>query len=85
MVLRLGLQPIAENATLELGDGTRVPSKGCIDKLIFTMGSRTFSQSVTWWTDLMSGVDMVLGMSWLEQVNPIDQLGFPYHVRSRPR
>ena len=37
--LRLGLQPVAENATLELGDGTRVPSKGCIEKLVLSMGS----------------------------------------------
>ena len=74
IVLRLGLQPIAENATLELGDGTRVPSKGRIEKLIFTMGSRTFSQEFTV-TDLMTGVDMVLGMSWLEQVNPLINWG----------
>ena len=74
VVLRLGLQPIAENATLELGDGTKVPSKGRIEKLIFTMGSRTFSQEFTV-TELMSGVDMVLGMSWLEQVNPLINWG----------
>ena len=74
VVLRLGLQPVAENATLELGDGTRVPSKGCIENLIFTMGSRTFSQNFTV-TDLMTGVDMVLGMTWLEQVNPLINWG----------
>ena len=74
IVLRLGLQPVAENATLELGDGTRVPSKGRIEKLIFTMGSRTYSQEFTV-TDLMTGVDMVLGMSWLEQVNPLINWG----------
>ena len=72
--LRLGLQPVAENATLELGDGTRVPSKGCIENLTFTMGSRTFSQNFTV-TDLMTGVDMVLGMTWLEQVNPLINWG----------
>ena len=74
VILRLGLQPIAKNATLELGDGTRVPSKGCIEKLIFTMGSRTYSQQFTV-TDLISGVDMVLGMSWLEQLNPLINWG----------
>lgn len=39
VVLQLGLQPIAENTTLELGDGTRVPAKGCVKNLVFTMGS----------------------------------------------
>ena len=72
--LRLGLQPVAENATLELGDGTRVPSKGCIEKLKFSMGSRTFSQNFTV-TELMTGVDIVLGMTWLELVNPLINWG----------
>ena len=72
--LRLGLQPVAEHATLELGDGTRVPSKGCIENLHFSMGSRTFSQNFTV-TKLMTGVDMVLGMTWLEQVNPLINWG----------
>ena len=70
VVLRLGLQPIAESATLELGDGTRVPSSGCLKNQIFTMESQTFSQDFTI-TQLMPGVDMVLGMTWLESVNPI--------------
>ena len=72
--LQLGLQPVAEKATLELGDGTRVPSKGCIEKLKFSMGSRTYSQTFTV-TELMTGVDMVLGMTWLEQVNPLINWG----------
>ena len=72
--LQLGLQPVAENATLELGDGTRVPSKGCIERMTFTMESRTFSQNFTV-TELMTGVDMVLGMTWLEQVNPLINWG----------
>ena len=73
-VLQLGLQPTAENATLELGDGTRVPSSGCIEKLKFIMGSQTFSQNFTV-TNLMTGVDMVLGMTWLENVNPLINWG----------
>ena len=73
-VLRLGLQPVAENATLELGDGSRVPSKGRIEKVIFTMGPRTFTQEFTV-TDLITGVDMVLGISWLEQVNALINWG----------
>ena len=83
MCLRLGLQPVTENATLELGDGTRVPAKGCIEKLIFSMGSRTFSQNFTV-TELMTGVDIVLGMTWLEQVNPLST-GVPIRCTFKTR
>ena len=73
-VLQLGLHPTAENATLELGDGTKVPSSGCIHDLKFVMGSHTFSQNFTV-TNLMRGIDMVLGMTWLESVNPLVNWG----------
>ena len=38
------------------------------------MGSQTFSQTFTV-TNFITGVDMVLGMTWLEQVNPLTHWG----------
>lgn len=69
-VLRMNLEPEQEQATLELGDGTKVPSSGCLPALRFTMGSYTYAQNFTV-TRLMTGVDVVLGMTWLETVNPL--------------
>ena len=84
VVLRLGLQPVAENATLELGDGTRVPSKGCIEEIDFYDGisyilpefysDRSYDRG-------RYGIRHVMARTG----EPTDQLGFPHDVCSRPR
>ena len=76
-VVPLGMRPIHEDAVLELADGSKVHSDGRIPDVLMNMGPQVYKESFTV-TDLLSDVDIVLGMSWLERVNPI--IDWPTHT-----
>ena len=69
-IVKIDLVPVYEHALLELGDGTKVPSNGCVQNVRFSLASQIFAQDFTV-TKLMPEIDIVLGMTWLESVNPL--------------
>ena len=69
-VVKIDLVPVYEHVLLELGDGTKVPSSGCVPNVRFSLASQIFAQDFTV-TKLMPEIDVVLGMTWLESVNPL--------------
>ena len=69
-VIPLGLHPVHEDALLELANGVKVHSDGCIPHMVMQMGKSIFHERMTV-TELMPDVDIVLGMSWLEKINPL--------------
>ena len=54
---------------LELADGSKFISEGKCPNVLFTMRNCTFKVQATV-TKLFKGLDLILGMTWLEQVNP---------------
>ena len=54
---------------LELADGSKIISKGKCPNVLFTLRSCTFKVQATV-AKLFKGLDLILGMTWLEQVNP---------------
>ena len=69
-VVKIDLIPVYEHAQLELGDGTKVSSSGCVQNVRFSLASQIFVQDFTV-TKLMPDIDVVLGMTWLERVNSL--------------
>ena len=69
-VVKIDPIPVYGHALLELGDGTKVPSNGCAQNVRFSLASQIFAQDFTV-TKLMPEIDVVLGMTWLESVNPL--------------
>ena len=69
-VTKCGLNVESHNTSLELGDGTKVLSRGrAIDVLIVTAG---YSQKTDLTVcSLLHDVDLVLGMTWLVEADPL--------------
>ena len=76
-VVPLVMRPIHVDAILELVDGSKVHSDGRIPDVLMNMGPQVYKESFTV-TDLSPDLDIVLGMSWLERVNPI--IDWPTHT-----
>ena len=56
-------------STLELADGSKFISEGKCPNVLFTLRNCTFKVQATV-AKLFKGLDLILGMTWLEQVNP---------------
>ena len=56
-------------STLELADGSKFISEGKCPNILFTLRNCTFKVQATI-AKLFKGLDLILGMTWLEQVNP---------------
>ena len=68
--LAAGINCTASETFLELADGTRVISAGRAPAVLFSIGGNSFRMDFTV-TKLLHGVDLVLGMTWLQRVNPL--------------
>ena len=68
--LAVGLNCTTSETFLELADGTRVISAGRAPAVLFSIGGNSFRMDFTV-TKLLHGVDLVLGMTWLQRVNPL--------------
>ena len=69
-VARVGLKGIPQDVFLELGNGQKYLSRGCVpDVPIATAGLVTKMDLTV--TNLLHEVDLVLGMNWLQLVNPV--------------
>ena len=68
-VERLQLSTEEELSTLELADGSKFISEGKVPNILLTLRSCTFKAQATV-AKLFKGLDLILGMTWLEQVNP---------------
>ena len=68
-VERLQLSTEENLSMLELVDGSKFISEGKCPNVLFTMRNCTFKvQTIV--AKLFKGLDLILGMTWLEQVNP---------------
>ena len=68
--LAAGINCTASNTFLELADGTQILSAGKAPAVLFSVGVNSFRMDFTV-TKLLHGVDLVLGMNWLQRVNPL--------------
>ena len=68
--LAAGINCTASNTFLELADGTQILSAGKAPAVLFSVGVNSFRMDFTV-TKLLHGVDLVLGMHWLQRVNPL--------------
>ena len=69
-VMQCGLRVESHNTFLELGDGKKVLSRGrAVDVLVVTSGY-TMRTNLTV-SNLLHGVDLVLGMTWLKVADPL--------------
>ena len=73
-VAKVGLKGIPQDVFLELGNGQKYLSRGCVpDVPIATAGLVTKMDLTV--TNLLHEVDLVLGMNWLQLVNPVVDWG----------
>ena len=68
--LAAGINCTASNTYLELADGTQILSAGKAPAVLFSIGVHSFRMDFTV-TKLLHGVELVLGMNWLQRVNPL--------------
>ena len=69
-VTKYGREVESHNTFLELGDGTKMSSRGpAVEVPIFTAGY-TLKTDLTV-TSLLHDVDLVLGMTWLQEADPL--------------
>ena len=68
--LAAGINCTASNTFLELADGTQILSAGKAPAVLFSIGVNSFRMDFTV-TKLLHGVDLVLGMNWLQRINPL--------------
>ena len=66
----LGLHCTTDEAVLELADGTKILSKGKAPHVPITAAGRTTKVDLTV-TPLLQDVDIILGINWLQAVNPL--------------
>ena len=69
-VLPLGLKSTSEDTLLELGNGDRILSRGKVNDVPVVTAGLSVKLDLTV-TKLLHNVDMVLGINWLQTVNPI--------------
>jgi hypothetical protein len=65
-----GIHCTESNTLLELADGSKILSGGKAPSVLFSVGSSTTRMDFTV-TRLLHGVELVLGMTWLQRVNPL--------------
>ena len=63
-VIQCGLTVESHNTFLELGDGKKVLSRGCADDVPVVTSGYSMKTNLTV-SNLLHGVDVVLGMTWL--------------------
>ena len=69
-VTKCGLRVESHNTFLELGDGKKVLSRGqAVDVPIVTSGYTMRTNLIV--SNLLHGVDLVLGMTWLKVADPL--------------
>ena len=69
-VLPLGLKSTSEDTLLELGNGDRILSRGKVNDVPVVTAGLSVKLDLTV-TKLLHDVDLVLGINWLQTVNPI--------------
>ena len=69
-LLPLGLQTVKDYTFLELGDGQKILSKGRADSVPVVTADVTVRMDLTI-TSLLHDVDLILGINWLQAVNPL--------------
>ena len=69
-ITETGMKTQKNNTFLELGDGSKVLSKFEAMDVLVVIAGRTFKIDFTV-LDLLHNVDIVLGISWLKQYNPL--------------
>jgi len=74
--LAAGINCTASNTFLELADGTQILSAGKAPAVLFSVGIHSFRMDFTV-TKLLHGVELVLGMNWLQRVNPLIDWAVP--------
>ena len=73
-VTRVGLKGISQNTFLELGNGQKYLSRGYVPDVPIVTAGLTVKVGLTV-TNLLHEVDLVLGMNWLQLVNPVVDWG----------
>ena len=66
----LGLSTVHENTFLELGDGQKILSRGKVLNVPVVSGGLTVKMDLTI-TSLLHEVDLILGINWLQLINPL--------------
>ena len=69
-VLPLGLKSTSEDTLLELGNGDRILSRGKVNDMPVVTAGLSVKLDLTV-TKLLHSIDLVLGINWLQTVNPI--------------
>ena len=69
-VTACGLKGVPRDVFLELGNGEKILSRGYIPDIPVVTAGLTVKMGLTV-TNLLHDVDLVLGMNWLQTVNPI--------------
>ena len=69
-MLPLGLTSTSEDTLLELGNGDRILSRGKVNDVPIVTAGLSVKLDLTV-TKLLHNVDLVLGINWLQTVNPI--------------
>ena len=73
-VARAGLKVTPQDLFLELGNGQKYLSRGCVTEIPIATAGLTVKMDMTV-TSLLHDVDLVLGMNWLQLVNPVVDKG----------
>ena len=73
-VTRLGLKGISQNTFLKLGNGQKYLSRGYVPDVPVVIAGLIVKVGLTV-TNLLHEVDLVLGMNWLQLVNPVVDWG----------
>ena len=73
-VARAGLKVTPQDLFLELGNGQKYLSRGCVLDVPIATAGLTVKMDITV-TSLLHDVDLVLGMNWLQLVNPVVDWG----------
>ena len=71
-VTQCGLKLEYHNTFLDLGDGTKVLSRGCTVSVLVVVAGYTMKIDLTVYS-LLHEVDSVLGMTWLVEADPLIQ------------
>ena len=73
-ITRVGLKGIPNDIFLELGNGEKYLSRGLVPDVPIVIAGLTIKIDLTV-TNLLHEVDLVLGINWLQLVNPVVDWG----------